>query len=192
MSKSNLFLLMKNLVLTMNQSIALCLAVFACLLCTTTFAKAPASVAGIYEYIYEHNTKGAEENHYLKVEINPNGTLTGTYWGTSDDFDESREGYRPGFFETKLQSVTFEQGILKFSLVVKKDDFFASPITPFTKKKPTKRWDQTPRFLERTYEGQIESKSKSKNENENEKITLKSKNIDLRVFNKVKSGRIRK
>ncbi len=98
-------------------------------------------MVGIYEHVYEHNTPDLIENHYINIEAG-DGVLSGTYYGTSDDFDSAREGYLPGFFKTNLQEATFQDDILRFKIIVKEEDFFSEPLSPYSKSMPDKKWPQ--------------------------------------------------
>jgi hypothetical protein len=82
----------------------------------------------IYEYVYEDNTPDLIENHYIKIQSRK-GKLTGWYYGTSDDFDEGREGYRPGFFVKEMEDLVITKSGISFILNVKLADFVTKPIS---------------------------------------------------------------
>jgi len=110
-------------------------------------------IVGTYEYTYEHNTKDLKENHYIVLTAS-DGKLSGTYFGTSDDFDDAREGYPPGFFRTKMLDVAFDGKILRFRVVVNNEDFFQQPVTPNAKNTSGKPWKFSLQTKERTYQGE--------------------------------------
>ena len=80
-----------------------------------------------YEFVYPYNTKDLIENHYIKLSFGP-GSLTGKYYGTTDEFDEAREGYLPGFFVTDLFDLEIQGDSIKFVILCSDDDFFTKPI----------------------------------------------------------------
>lgn len=139
------------------------------------FAKSSAAstLKGVFEYIYPHNTDDLVENHYIVLEAK-NKKISGTYFGTSDDFDSSREGYKPGFFKSKMLDLVVDGEKISFKIKVKKTDFFSSPITPFSKKTQNRPWTMGMSKYEREYSGTI---------NENV-ITITSPGIDSREFKK--------
>lgn len=84
-------------------------------------------VAGVYEYVYEHNTKDLIENHYIILE-QENDAIVGRYYGTSDDFDDMREGYLPGFFVALMEKLVIHNNRISFRVDVREGDFFLYPI----------------------------------------------------------------
>ena len=82
---------------------------------------------GIYEYVYEYNTESLIENHYIELS-KKNGKIVGQYYGTSDDFDEAREGYLPGFFSSPMKNLRINGNKITFE--VKPSKFFNDAITP--------------------------------------------------------------
>ena len=85
------------------------------------------SLVGVYEYIYEYNTKDLTENHYIVLEPD-NDFVVGRYYGTSDDFDDAREGYLPGFFVAPMKQLSIQGQKISFQIELQDDDLFLKPI----------------------------------------------------------------
>ncbi len=81
----------------------------------------------IYEYDYEWDLQGLSENHFIVLEFFVD-SAAGRYYGTSDDFDDFREGYFPGFFVAAMDSLTIRDGQIGFSLRVIRETLFNKPI----------------------------------------------------------------
>jgi hypothetical protein len=80
--------------------------------------------AGIYEYAYPY---GSEENAYI-VLSEENGKVTGFYYGTSDEFDEAREGYYAEYFVAPMTNLKINGDTITFELKVKESDFLTKLI----------------------------------------------------------------
>jgi len=78
----------------------------------------------VYEYAYPY---GSEENHYI-VLTEKNGKTVGLYYGNSDDFDEAREGYDPGFFVVPMNELKIGKDTIRFVLDVKDSNMLDKPI----------------------------------------------------------------
>lgn len=130
-------------------------------------------LSGIYEYVYEHNTEDLIENHYLEFREGKS-----FYYGTSDDFDEAREGYYPGFFMTQIESLEMIGEDLSFNLIVSDSIFYKQPITPLYQTNSNEPWDIGIRYNSRNYEGKINGDT----------ITINTKDFDPRKFIKKKVG----
>ena len=131
-------------------------------------------IVGIYEYKYEHNTKDLIENHYIKLE-ETNGKIFGIYYGTSDDFDEARENYLPGFFKAKMLDINITDSKISFKVKVNASDIYDKAITPFKSPKNNKQWTIGLRNYERSYFGKISAN----------KILVETKDFDKRIFIKL-------
>jgi hypothetical protein len=107
-------------------------------------------LTGVYEYIYEHNTADLIENHYIEFE---NGKSF--YYGTSDDFDQAREGYYPGFFMAQINKIEMDGNKILFSLTVNDSMFNKKPVTPLYQTNDNEPWDIGVRFYSRIYKGEI-------------------------------------
>ncbi len=83
--------------------------------------------AGVYEYVYPDNTADLIENQYI-VLTEINGNLSGNYYGTSDEFDEAREGYRPGFFVSPMDQLQITGDTIRFELNTQNSDFMTKAI----------------------------------------------------------------
>ena len=131
-------------------------------------------VLGVYEYKYEYNTKDLTENHYIKLE-EINGKISGVYYGTSDDFDEGREGYLPGFFKANMLNINITDSKINFKVKVNASDIYDKAITPFNNPKNKKQWRVGLRNYERNYFGKISAN----------KILIETEGFDKRIFIKL-------
>lgn len=133
----------------------------------------------IYKYTYQHNTQNLNEDHYIVLESN-NKSINGWYYGTSDDFDEAREGYLPGFFVKEMDELIINNNTIKFKLNVKFEDCYRSSIPLQYRNsdelpKTFKIWDVGGiTFNPKSYEGTIV----------NGKIILKNAGFE-RIFYKI-------
>lgn len=50
------------------------------------------------------------------------------FWGTTDEFDEAREGYLPGFVVLKAKNLTQKEDALSFTLSLKGEPVFEKPV----------------------------------------------------------------
>lgn len=70
---------------------------------------------GIYEYVYPDNTQDLIENHFIVLTKNGE-KISGLYYGTSDEFDDAREGYLPGFFVSPMDNLQINGETIRFVL----------------------------------------------------------------------------
>jgi hypothetical protein len=139
----------------------------------------PKSPDLIYEYIYPYNTPDLIENHYINLSISNNG-IKGYYYGTSDEFDEAREGYLPAFFVSKMDNLIIKNDTIKFKLTVDNSDFLTQTVD--LKYKTTndalsagyKNWENKIPTSPKTYTGVFQN---------SETIVFKV-DQDIRVFKK--------
>ena len=144
------------------------------------------SIAGVYVYIYGHNTTDLEENHTIVLETDRN-SVAGLYYGTSDDFDDAREGYLPGFFVSPMRQLSIQNQTISFRIELRPDELFVKPIDRSIRspievdRSKNRRWitDYQPGLkLSRSiviYSGEIK----------NSEIHIKSKH-GTRIFKKIK------
>lgn len=126
---------------------------------------------GVYEYVYEHNTEDMVENHYLEFKNNK-----AFYYGTSDDFDEAREGYYPGFFVAQIENLVLNENIISFNLKVSDSIFYKQPFTPLYQANGNEPWENGIRYDFRNYQGKVKGDT----------ITIITKGFDPRKFIKKK------
>lgn len=82
---------------------------------------------GIYEYVYPDNTQDLTENHFIVLSKNGD-KITGFYYGTSDEFDEAREGYLPGFFVSPMDNLQINGDTIRFVLNTNNSDFLTKSV----------------------------------------------------------------
>lgn len=78
---------------------------------------------GIYEYDYLNNTVGMNENQYIAF-LKESDDVKAWYFGTSDEFDEAREGYLPGYFVTGIKNLTTKGDSIFFSISVSNNECY--------------------------------------------------------------------
>ena len=90
--------------------------------------KSSYDLSGTYEYIYPYNFEDLIENQYIVLIKNKEG-YSGWYYGTSDEFDEAREGYLPAFFVANLQKLKISNDTITFNLNISDNDLLTEPVT---------------------------------------------------------------
>jgi hypothetical protein len=80
---------------------------------------------GIYEYDYPYNTKDMNENQYIAFK-KEGDSVRGWYFGTSDEFDEVREGYLPGYFVSEIEDLTIKGDSIFFYIVTGFDNCYST------------------------------------------------------------------
>ncbi len=128
-------------------------------------------LTGIYEYIYEYNTEDLIENHYIEFKNNK-----AYYYGTSDDFDNAREGYLPGFFSSEISDFKTDKNRIEFSLKVNDSIFYKNAISPILQVEKNELWNIGISYKTRKYKGKIKGDT----------IFIETENFDLRKFIKIK------
>lgn len=101
----------------------------------TSSASGMDDYVGTYYYDYEDDTPDLIEDQYIVIE-NVNGQIIGRYYGTSDDFDEAREGYYPGFFVANMINFKINNKEISFEISLTENDMYSKPV--YLKYKDTK------------------------------------------------------
>ena len=106
-------------------------------------------LTGTYEMVYKHNHDDWIQNEYLVFKTDKN-TLTGTFYGTSDDFDDAREGYLPGFFKVKMKNLKYHAGKLSFDIVVTQKSLYKKHLSPLKTQRSNSSWGNSDGVLSRS------------------------------------------
>ncbi len=85
-------------------------------------------LSGTYEYVYPHNSEDLIENQYI-ILIKSKDGYSGWYYGTSDEFDEAREGYLPAFFVTEMLNLKISNDTITFKLAITDNDLLTESVT---------------------------------------------------------------
>jgi len=121
----------------------------------------PDKYLGIYEYVDPYNKQDSSDNQYI-VLTKTNDEITGLYYGTTDEFDEEREGYLAGFFVSPMDKLQINGDTIRFILNTSNSDFLTKPIDlkiKTTKEaigKGYKNWDNKIPTTPKTYLGLIQ------------------------------------
>jgi hypothetical protein len=135
---------------------------------------------GTFEFVYPYNTSDLIENQYIVLCKNES-QYHGLYYGTSDEFDENREGYLPGFFVATMEKLVIDGDTIKFTLNVKNKDIFDKAVelkyksADEARQNGYEKWIQTLEFEPRNYIGTIKDNS-----------IIFNGYIDKREFKKIK------
>ncbi|EOQ88539.1 hypothetical protein LEP1GSC202_0327 [Leptospira yanagawae serovar Saopaulo str. Sao Paulo = ATCC 700523] len=129
--------------------------------CSNVKSDIKVKYTGVYKYVYEDGG-GLDENHHIILEDN-NGKIRGFYFGTSDDFDQAREGYLPGYFAKEMENICLDSELFTFTIKITESDLFDKPIplsfkfNPQNIKAKFKKWGINPILRERNYKGNIKT-----------------------------------
>jgi hypothetical protein len=116
------------------------------------------------QYMYQ----GSSENKYIVLEEN-NSNITGKYYGTTDDFDQAREGYLPGYFVVEMKNLLIENNEISFYIELTENDLFDKVIDLNIKSSSeislteNPRWKQTSGGFNKERDGNIEYTALIKN-----------------------------
>jgi len=84
-------------------------------------------ITGTYFYDYPDHSTVLLEDHYIRLE-RIEDELFGYYYGTTDDFDDAREGYQTGFFVSAMKDLAVSGDEISFSVQLFDKDIFTYPI----------------------------------------------------------------
>ena len=91
----------------------------------------------IYEGIYKYSDEYSDAPAYLVIS-GTGSKLSGEFYASSDEFDDAREGYEPGFFQAKLQNIRPNEN--GFAFDIKPDKFFVKPLSPLARQTDFSVW----------------------------------------------------
>lgn len=135
------------------------------------------SLVGTYQYTYPHNTADLNEDHFIMI-YEHGGELHGTYFGTSDDFDPAREGYKPGYYYAEMQNLQLTDSTISFVVEVTDSTMYQHQITPFVKAAEQRPWQGTLQRYTQGFSGTIED----------DVIKLPYDHFQARLFVKVRAN----
>ena len=118
------------------------------------FSGSEVKLIGIYEYVYEYNSDEWNENHYMEFK-KLDGKQHGTYYGTSDDFDDAREGYPPGFYKQTMENIVITDTSVSFDLRVSNNQMLTKQVTPLKETSNNSAWGRGGEKILRHYSCQI-------------------------------------
>ena len=134
------------------RGVALLLLPLACV------APAAAQVV-VYQHDYPYDTPELVEDHFVVLD-STRLPVRGWYYGTSDEFDDAREGYLPGFFVAEMRALALSGDRISFTLA-RPSAFFTAPV-PTRYRSPDQipegelaRWDVSLPDAERAYTGRL-------------------------------------
>jgi hypothetical protein len=107
------------------RAMRIILSAFAAALCVAG-ARAQTPPSATYEYVYPYNTPDLVENHFIVLD-GTGDEVRGWYYGTSDEFDQAREGYLPGFFVASMADLRMAADAISFTLA-RPSRFFTAPV----------------------------------------------------------------
>ncbi|MCM1347458.1 MAG: hypothetical protein NC206_10300 [Bacteroides sp.] len=80
-----------------------------------------------YYYYYELQNTRMDDN-IIEIRYDGDSVVEGYFWGTSDEFDEAREGYYPGFIVLPMKELKIRTDSIFFALDSRGKDYFSNYI----------------------------------------------------------------
>lgn len=96
------------------------------LLGSVCLASEPDSIV-YYHYAYEEPVRQPAEDEIIALRYHQKAVDL-VFWGTTDEFDEAREGYLPGFFVLNGEDLVQKGDTLSFTLSIKGKKVFEKPV----------------------------------------------------------------
>lgn len=81
----------------------------------------------IVYYFYDYPYSDCEDN-IIGLCFKEGKIIDGYFWGTSDEFSDSREGFYPGFCVLKMEQIVSQGGNLNFVLDSRNSKYFSGPV----------------------------------------------------------------
>ncbi|RKQ51193.1 hypothetical protein BXY85_2215 [Roseivirga pacifica] len=115
----------------------------------------PIQLTGLWMFEDVHASEELQEHHYMVIE-GDGDELVGWYYGTTDDFDDAREGYYPGFYVSAMQDLILDGDSLRFSISINEEKLYTKPV-PLTLTENDSidlpKWDIGVTYFQRDYVG---------------------------------------
>ena len=80
------------------------------------------------EYYYRTNNNISFEDNIIELRYDEGKLVDGYFWGTSDEFDSGREGYRPGATVLQMKDLKIKDDTISFMLDSQGQIFFSNAI----------------------------------------------------------------
>lgn len=92
-----------------------------------------ATASEIDSIVYYYFFKGGQYHHngeepIMELSYKDGKIVKGYFWGTSDEADDVREGFYPGYFVREMEQIYHKADSMAFVLDTRKTKFFSGPI----------------------------------------------------------------
>ena len=105
------------------------LILFCCVLFgANAISQAQTTKCGVYQLINTKVSKNVLKDHNIVLEKGANGKISGRFYGTTDTFEDVREGYLPSHFVAPMENLRVTKDSIFFTINVAHKDLFKNPI----------------------------------------------------------------